>query len=615
MLGTLLPHFCYSQTDSSRELKTVLVKAFKFNQFQTGLFVQHVDSNILQLKPSQNLDQVLALSSGIFIKSYGPSQISSSSSRGANAQQTAILWNGFNLANPMLGQQDLSLFPVFLIDEVSIQYGAQSGLYGSGNMGASIHIQSNNKAAPGFHLGVLSGLGSFGEQHAGVKLSWAKKGFSFKQKLFIKHAQNNFEYTNPLGQKVRMLHAENIGYSWMQDFAYSFNQNHSFKINTWFQRNQRQIPAGFGNSDLEASQKDESKRISGEYNFQKGVYSLSYRMAYFNDLLDYEDEGEGLKRSLAEQFNHAIDQVYSGKSYKVLVSAQLQQVTGMSKEYQQTRKRQIPALFFSFQKRFFQNKLEIQTTGRQEWNDSKPVPFIPSIGLNYQVFSFITLNGNISKTYRLPSLNDLYWVPGGNINLVPETGLNLEVGMSCKTFKNKGPVFRLNGYQRNTENQITWIPLTSTRWEVENIGKVLVNGLELHWNYGLSLKSFWIHFSGQHDYCQALNRSNILDPSYNKQIIYVPRVKHNIQLTVVYNTFAFNYAHQYVGQRFTSSTNNIALDDYMIGNLSISKTLKYKNQDFKFQFSRLNCFGASYMVVTNRPMPGAENQINIQYQF
>ena len=615
LFGTLLPCYSYSQSDSSRELKTVLVRAFKFNQFQTGLFVQHLDSNTLQFKASQNLDQVLAQSSGIFIKSYGPSQISSSSSRGANAQQTAILWNGFNLANPMLGQQDLSLLPVFLIDEVSIQYGAQSGLYGSGNMGAGIHIQTNHKALPGFHLGIIGGMGSFGERNAGLKFSWAKKGFSLKQKLFIKKADNNFEYTNPLGFNERMNHAGNTGYSWLQDFSYQVNQYHSLKISTWFQRNERQIPAGFGTTDLEATQTDESKRISGEYHFQNKNYSLSYRGAYFNDLLDYKDNGDGLQRSLAEQFNQAIDQVYAGKSYRVLLSVQFQHLTGISKEYQQTRKRQIPALFFSIQKRFFQNKLELQATGRQEWNNSKAVPFIPSLGLNYQLLPSLSFNGNISKSYRIPSLNDLYWVPGGNINLLPETGLNNELGITIRTFKNKGPEIRLNGYQRNTENQITWIPVSSNRWEVQNIGNVLVNGVELHWNFRLKLKSVIIQINGQHDYCEALNRSKQNDPSYNKQIIYVPRVKHNMQLFVVYKTIGMNYVHQYIGQRFTSSTNSTALNEYMLGNISISKNIILKNQEFKLQISRLNCFGTSYMVVSNRPMPGAENQISIQYQF
>ena len=107
-MGFVSHYLAFAQNDSSKVLETVLIKAVKFNHFQTGLFVQHLDSHSLSFRPSQSLDQVLAQTSGVFIKSYGPSQISSSTARGGNAQQTAVLWNGFNISNPMLGQQDLS---------------------------------------------------------------------------------------------------------------------------------------------------------------------------------------------------------------------------------------------------------------------------------------------------------------------------------------------------------------------------------------------------------------------------------------------------------------------------------------------------------------------------
>jgi iron complex outermembrane receptor protein len=615
ILGFVSPYLVYAQNDSSKVLETVLIKAVKFNHFQTGLFVQNLDSHSLLFRPSQSLDQVLAQTSGVFIKSYGPSQISSSSARGGNAQQTAVLWNGFNISNPMLGQQDLSLLPAFLFDAVSIQYGAQSGLYGSGNIGAGIHISGNQKANKGFHLGLLVGYGSFGDKNTAIKASWGSKKLSIKQKFFYKQAENNFDYISSSGTKESMKDAATNSISWLQDFTYRFNANHDLTLHTWYQKNDKQIPAGLGNSDLAANQNDESKRISGEYKFRKKQYSLAYRAAYFNDKLDYYDDGNGTSISTGEQLNQAIDQTYSGKTFNLLFSAQIQNLTGISKEYQQTQKRNVSALFGSFQKRFFTNKLELQYTGRQEWNNGNSIPFISSIGGDFTFTPFLSMNAQFSEVYRLPTLNDLYWVPGGNINLKPETGNNIEVGFTYKIFKQKGPELKLNAYQRKTENQITWLPISSSRWEVVNLGNVEVQGLELFWNYAFKIKNFGFLFKGQHDYCNALNKSNIQDPSYNKQLIYVPRIKHSLQMAVSYKTFYMYYVHQYIGQRFYTSTNTESLDDYMLGNISISKKINLKNHLFTFQYNRLNCFGTSYYVVVNRPMPGADNQLSIQYQF
>ncbi len=60
---------------------------------------------------------------------------------------TAILWNGFNIQNAMLGQTDLSLLPAVFFDEVEIEYGGSSAVWGSGAVAGSIHL--NNRAGFG----------------------------------------------------------------------------------------------------------------------------------------------------------------------------------------------------------------------------------------------------------------------------------------------------------------------------------------------------------------------------------------------------------------------------------------------------------------------------------
>ena len=70
-----------------------------------------------------NLAGLLADNSVVFIKSYGRGGLATASFRGTAASHTQVLWNGFQITSPMLGQVDLSLVPAVFFDEAKLQYG------------------------------------------------------------------------------------------------------------------------------------------------------------------------------------------------------------------------------------------------------------------------------------------------------------------------------------------------------------------------------------------------------------------------------------------------------------------------------------------------------------
>ena len=98
--------------------------------------------------------------SPIFIKSYGLGSLATTSFRGGSASHTAILWNGFNLGSPMNGQLDLSLVPVSLANNVSIQYGGAGALWGSGAVGGAILLNSEPEFDQGLTVDAGTAFGS-----------------------------------------------------------------------------------------------------------------------------------------------------------------------------------------------------------------------------------------------------------------------------------------------------------------------------------------------------------------------------------------------------------------------------------------------------------------------
>jgi len=102
--------------DSLIKLPQIEVKEHRLNNYAVGQQINHIDHHSLRTYPMQNLAEVLTEQSAIYLKNYGPGRLNTTSIRGASSSQTAIVWNGIPLIQPMLGQFDLSLFPSFFMD-------------------------------------------------------------------------------------------------------------------------------------------------------------------------------------------------------------------------------------------------------------------------------------------------------------------------------------------------------------------------------------------------------------------------------------------------------------------------------------------------------------------
>lgn len=251
-------------------LKEVDVNARKSELSGIGKKLETIDSAKKQQFIFNSVADVLSMNTPVFIKNYGPGNIATSSFRGGNATQTAILWNGFNIQNNLLGQTDLSLLPSFLFDNVSIEYGGSASLWGSGAVGGSIHL--NNK--PLFDCGLTSrvnlGFGSFNLFNTSVGVEYSKKRFISSTKAFLQNSYNNYKYKDTLDKvnpEKELKHAAYYFAGMMQEFRFILNKKQILSVNGWYNNAQRQSPV-YNTFDLSrAVQKDENIRISANWNY------------------------------------------------------------------------------------------------------------------------------------------------------------------------------------------------------------------------------------------------------------------------------------------------------------------------------------------------------------
>jgi iron complex outermembrane receptor protein len=257
-----------AQNDSLHHLKVVEIKATRSVYFSSASKFQLIDSATLERYSNNNLADLLAHESMVFIKSYGLGSLASSSFRGAGSSHTAVLWNGFNLQSSMHGMIDLSLIPANFLNTVQLQFGSASALWGSGAVGGAIHLNNSNTFNKGISVYSNTSFGSFLDKQQQLSFELSKKRIVSTLKVFNHDAKNDFEFTNraQYGKpKQRQRNAELKQYGLLQENYIQINQFQLLNTRYWYQYSDRQMPPSMTQNVNVAIQKDESSRFTTEY--------------------------------------------------------------------------------------------------------------------------------------------------------------------------------------------------------------------------------------------------------------------------------------------------------------------------------------------------------------
>lgn len=221
----------------SIQLEEIYIYGMPLKEYTAGSKVLHIDSTALNVYASSNIGELLSQRSAIYFKTYGAGMTSTVAFRGTSASHTAVLWNGININSISLGQSDFSTFPVAASENVSIQYGASSALYGSGALGGTIHLYDDPQWIQGFQGSFQQEIGSFGKTYSEVSAKWGNGSLESKTSVFFKRAENDFPYkvkgyggTRILKQKNAALQHKGI----IQDFNYRFRSNQYLSMNFWY---------------------------------------------------------------------------------------------------------------------------------------------------------------------------------------------------------------------------------------------------------------------------------------------------------------------------------------------------------------------------------------------
>lgn len=563
---------------------------------------------------STNIAELLKGESSAFIKTYGSGSLATSSIRGGSAGHTAILWNGFSIQSPMLGLHDLGLFPSGFYDKVSLQYGGGSATWGNGAIGAVLSLSNKASFIDQLVLSTQSTLGSFGNFHQQVQFNIGNSKIQSGTRLFYQEGQNDFSYriNEDLPEK-KQTNSALLNKGILQELYYQPNDKNTFAAYFWKQHANRQIPPLTTQTKNIAYQKDDFTRLALHWKRRTNKLLLQSRAGFFDDYIDYVDD-QILLRSLTH-FQSIIGEVeaqWSLDNHQFNLGVNNTFTKAFADAYASPPTENRIAAFGSY--RFDWLSWKTQLSIRQEWIGSKASPLVPSLGIEKKLTNFLILQAKVSRNFRLPTFNDRYWQPGGNINLQAESGWSQEMGFTLKHKKEKFKAsYSTTAFNRSINNWILWSKQEGQSfWSANNIAKVWSRGIEQRINMSTKWKRWEFNFSSGYDFILSSNQISITTPRIEagEQLNYVPIHQAFINGTLGWKKWYASYQHSFTGQVETS---NEPLDAYHVASFRIQKQWTSKHFQPSFFVAINNLWNANYRVIDRRPMPDRNFQIGINF--
>jgi vitamin B12 transporter len=238
----------------------------------------------------------------------------------------------------------------------------------------------------------------------------------------------------------------------------------------------------------------------------------------------------------------------------------------------------------------FNDDLSASMNLRQALVTSFDPPFTPSLGVEYVIFQNkkrkFVLPANIGLSYRVPTLNERYWINLGNPNIKPETGFNKEIGIVWSEKSNENTIASLSGtvFHNLIDNWAYWNP--SKGYRVENLQQVLAKGLEV--DFELKIRRPKKQISSKIQYALTNSSQQKEFGAYTKeilgkQLVYIPRHVVSSSSAVVHADFTFGLNQSFNSVRhvtFDHSGSPFPAYYLMNGTCSLHKKVGSSSVDF-----------------------------------
>jgi iron complex outermembrane receptor protein len=622
------PSYSLSDTILIQEIVTV----GELKKYQSGAKIEKIPAKWMEVANDGNLEQLLSRMLPIPLKSNAGS-LSTIRLRGSSPDHTSINFGGINFNSLTLGQANASNVPLYLFDDVSVQFGSSNTGSESSSIGGAVFLGVQNNWTDGFKAEARISQGSFGEQLYGTKLFLGNGKFESVTRAYYYYKTNNFGFTNPYHRDFEnqvfeiedTQHNANIeNYGLLQELNYRFADRNFLTVKLWLENDwhyiQQNMQTNLFQPEYKETYEDKNLRIWADY--KNSEHKLKYKFGagyvYDNSLYD-ETQTDTIQtqRIIGEA---SAEYEFSKKSWLKLGTTATRiypTVYAYSSELEHEDRIDFVA---AFHQQFF-NKLTATLNLRKGFVTRFEVPFTPAFGLDYLALSkekyVLNVSGNVAKSYRVPTFNDRFWEPGGNPDLQPEKGMNYELGSKLSFCDDdfSGNI-KLNVFYMNVDSWILW-KNGGSYWYAENVQQVESKGIELmtDWTYKIGKLKTTSGLNYSFTSAQRVESTNNTN-ALNRQLEYVPLRSGNIFTSSSVGKWNFSIDGNFTAKQFTNEEEDDILPAYFLLNLNVAYKIKinYSNH-LRVSGALNNLLYTDYQSSFGYAMPGVSYRLSVTYNF
>ena len=643
------------QVMASRRLKDV------------GVEMTKLDTLVLHDNVSLSMADILQKNSTVFVKSYGRATESLVEFRGTSPSHTQVTWNGMRINSPMLGTLDFSTIPAYFIDEANLYHGASSINLLGGGLGGAVEMVNRPVHKQGWGVQLVQGIGSFDTYDDFARLTYRNSRFSSSTRVGWSKADNDYPYTNydkkvdvrdASGKKIGSYHPEErnkSGYfddlNLLQELYSTLSDADKMEASVWYTHSKRGLPF------LSVDYKDDADFHNEQMaNTLRGVLSWTHATdpltiaakagySYSDVGYEYYTTRQTMTNSITSSRSYS-NTAFLQASADWHVTQRLLLMGGADFYYNHVNSHDRspfhtgenfnlgrPEYHANLQARWRPvDVFSVAAVVRQEVYKNDWVAPIPALFADLILCRplNLVLKASVARNYRYPSMDDLYFQPGGNPNLRPEKGFTydagIEMGVQRKSWTLRG---NLTAFDSHISDWILWTPNLKGFWEPSNVKKVHNYGLEASLDGSLFLPltshstPLKITLGGNFAWTPSKNVGepvNANDDSYGKQLPYVPVVSANAHLRVQWRSWTLAGLWTHYSERFTTTSNEVShitgrLKPYYMTDLSLEKTFLWGQTQWSLKGVVNNLFSTEYVTVLSRPMPRRNYEIYLTFKL
>ena len=569
----------------------------------------------------ESVGDALQTITGVYVNSTGEISL-----RDVSSSKVVVILDGQRLNTAQGGGVNVSDMPITNIKKIELLRGGRSAQYGADAVGGVIRIttksQSNELGGRSVGLGVKTTFGSYNRQiyniSNSINYNKISSFLSYQRDLW----DGDFIYTDYYGNEKNLVNNHQSSFNIFYKLSYAIDKKQQLNASTNYYKADNGTPGMIDNLTPEAVLKFDNKSYNISYDNNRIFKDFSMKtQAYY---LDYETkfnnpENPNIPPSDHDNYALGFELSQAGTVYKGITA-----IYGYSFRNDRIHSTEVGdkernthsghgSLTYRKELSGFINNVETALAVRYDSPSDFENALSPrfSFSANHSGELTVALLAHITKSYKAPSFNDLYWPKDafaiGNPDLVPEKGDNYDVGI---TTSYSGLSLSANYFTNDVSNLILWQqdPSVNNLWTPKNLSKTSTKGVES--SATIALFEEMIRINAEYTFMKALDKGP--DPNKNNNyIIYRPKNKFDLTGTFKYKSVEWNVIYHYTGLRYTNATNTKWLPSFYTIDTNFTYRFKLMNVSWNSTFELSNILDESYMRVLGTAEPGRMYKISI----